>query len=55
MVGEDEATLKKIRRNGNIVYLMPENPEYEVLSFIDEEISQLRILCLAVGYTHPIK
>lgn len=55
MVGDEEATLKRFRKNGDVVVLMPENPEYEVKTFVGEEIQQLRILGLAVGYTHALE
>lgn len=55
MVGDDEATLKRFLKNGNVVMLIPENPDYEAKAFVGEEIQQLRILGLAVGYTHAIE
>lgn len=55
MVGDEEATLKRFRKDGDVIFLMPENPEYEVKTYVGEQIRQLRVLGLAVGYTHAIK
>lgn len=55
MVGDEEATLKRFRRDGDVVVLIPENPAYETKTFVGEELQQLRILGLAVGYTHAFE
>ena len=43
IVNGDEATVKKVSVNKNGLTLIPINPDYEVMSFSDEEIKQFPI------------
>lgn len=52
-IGE-EATLKRFYRDGNTVKLVAENPSIPTKVFIGEEINDIVIEGLAVGYTHKI-
>lgn len=51
---EDEATLKRFYRYDDTIQLVAENPSVRPLVFVQEEIRSLRIVGLAVGYTHKI-
>lgn len=51
IVGEDEATLKRFKRAGDIVLLIPENAKYEPMVFSGEEMNRIRIVGKAVGFT----
>lgn len=51
---DDEATLKRFYRYDDTVQLVAENPSVRPLVFVQEEINNLRIAGLAVGYTHKI-
>lgn len=51
----DETTLKRFYRNGDTVTLMPENPKYAPLTFVKEQINNIRILGRAVAFTSMIK
>lgn len=53
-IGE-ETTLKRFYRNGDTVTLMPENPKYAPLVFINDQINEIRILGRAVAFTSMIK
>lgn len=55
IVGEDEATLKRFKRVGDMVLLIPENTKYEPLVFSGEEINSIRIVGKAVGFTRIFK
>lgn len=55
MIGDDEATLKRVYHNGNVVQLVAENSTIPPSVFIGEEIRQIRIVGLAVAYTHIIE
>ena len=52
---EDEATLKRVYKKGSSVILQPENPAYEPLVFVREEINQIRILGKAVCFLSSVK
>lgn len=52
MVGDEEATLKRFKRTGDTVLLIPENSSYDPLVFRREEMNTLRIVGKVVGYTH---
>lgn len=54
MVGE-EATLKRFYHNGNVVQLIAENSAVPPLVFVGEDAAQVRVLGLAVAFTHPIE
>lgn len=51
---DDEATLKRFYHKGNTIQLIPENPAFAPLVYIGEEASTIRVLGLAVAYTHII-
>ncbi|MEY8311427.1 transcriptional repressor LexA [Oscillospiraceae bacterium 42-9] len=51
-VGDDEATLKRFYFDGNMVQLIAENTKFEPMAFVGEQINEVHILGLAVGYTH---
>ena len=51
---DDEATLKRVYRNGDTVILQPENPTYPPLVFSGTEAAALRIIGLAVAFTHAL-
>lgn len=51
MVGEDEATLKRFKRVGDTVLLIPENSSYEPMVFAGGDMNGIRILGKAVGFT----
>lgn len=55
MVGEDEATLKRFKRVGNTILLIPENSNYEPLVFSGGEMNGVRILGKAVGFTRQFE
>lgn len=55
IVGEDEATLKRFKRVGDMVLLIPENTKYEPMVFSGEEINSIRIVGKAVGFTRIFK
>lgn len=50
LIGE-EATLKRFYRNGNTVTLMPCNPKCSPFVYTGEQLSDMRILGKAVGFT----
>lgn len=54
MVDEDEATLKRFYFDDSIVQLVAENPAVRPMVFTGADISRVRVLGLAVGYTHII-
>ena len=51
---EDEATLKRIYFQGETVLLQPENPAYTPMIFSGQDAAALRILGLAVAFTHAL-
>ena len=51
---DDEATLKRVYLQGKTVVLQPENPAYPPLVFSGSEAAALRILGLAVAFTHAL-
>ena len=48
----DEATLKKVYVFGNRLTLMPENPLFEPMNYVGEEMNQVQILGRAVAVTN---
>lgn len=52
---DEEATLKRIYKYSDKVILQPENPIYEPLVFIKEEINTLKILGKAVAFTSTVR
>ena len=55
MVGDEEATLKRFYHTGNVVQLVAENSAIAPRVFIGEETAQIRVVGLAVAYTHIIE
>lgn len=51
---DDEATLKRFYKKGDTLQLIPENPAFAPLVFVAEEMNTVRVLGLAVAYTHVI-
>lgn len=52
---ETEATLKRFRRTGDTIILMPENPDYEPMVFSGEEMNRVHIVGLAVYYIAKVR
>ena len=52
---ESEATLKRFYRNGSTVTLMPENPKYEPIVLVDDDINKLKVDGKAVYFVSKIK
>ena len=52
---EAEATLKRVYFREGRLTLKPENSKYEPRTYINEELEHVRILGLAVGFTHIIE
>ena len=46
----DETTLKRWYRKGNTVTLMPENPKYAPMVFVNEQLNEIRVLGRAVAF-----
>ena len=51
----NEATLKRVYKYENKIVLQPENPKYEPLVFVGEELNQISIIGKAVSFTSMIK
>lgn len=54
LVDSEEATLKRFYRVNEKVTLNAENPIYPPMVFVGEEILKLRVIGLAVAFTHEI-
>lgn len=54
MVGDDEATLKRVRLFTDHIVLEPENPQYRAKSFWDEDMDNVRILGKAVAFVSTV-
>lgn len=52
---DNEATLKRFYRVGDTVTLNPENPKVAPLVFVGEDINKMRVVGLAVAFTHVLK
>lgn len=52
IVGDDEATLKRFYYDGSMIQLVAENPRVPPMVFSGSEISRVRVIGLAVAYTH---
>ena len=52
---DNEATLKRFYRIGDTVTLTPANQEVAPLVFVADDINNIRIVGLAVAYTHVLK
>lgn len=56
IVGDNsEATLKRFYRIGDTVTLNPANPDVAPMVFVADDINKIRIVGLAVAYTHVLK
>ncbi len=51
----DEATLKRVYKYPNRLELRPENPTFPVLQYEGEQLTEVRILGLAVAFTSPVR
>lgn len=54
MVGDDEATLKRVRLFSDHIIPEPENPQYRAKSFWDADMAQVRVLGKAVAFVGTI-
>lgn len=54
MIGNDEATLKRVYTKPGVVQLVAENPNIAPAVFIGKEAEQIHIIGLAVAYTHVL-
>lgn len=52
---ETEATLKRFRKTGDTIILMPENPDYEPMVFTGKEMNRVHIVGLAVYYIAKVR
>lgn len=52
---ESEATLKRFYFEDGVVTLSPENSKYRPKTFVGSDIEKIRIVGLAVGYTHAFE
>lgn len=52
---DDEATLKRVYKKGDSIILQPENPAYEPLIFVREEMNEIRILGKAVCFLSKVR
>lgn len=52
---DNEATLKRFYRIGDTVTLNPANPDVAPKVFVGDDINNIRIVGLAVAYTHVLK
>lgn len=51
----DEATLKRVYYDGRTLQLIPENPRYTPLVLMGEDMESVRVIGLAVAFTHVIR
>ena len=51
---DDEATLKRVYFDSGSVILQPANPAYPPMVFTDAEASRVRMIGLAVAFTHSL-
>lgn len=54
-IGDEEATLKRFYFDGDSIRLVPENPSCRTKSFFGQDMEQVHVIGLAVGYTHAIE
>ena len=52
---EDTVTLKRVKRAGNMLILLPENPEFQPIIYQGNELEKVRILGLAVAFQSDVK
>lgn len=55
LVGDDEATLKRVRFFSDHIVLEPENPVYRPLVFWDADMASVRILGLATHFISSVR
>mgnify|MGYP001198602425 CR=1 FL=1 len=55
LIDDEDATLKRVRKFPDKIILFPENPDFEPMVFVGEEINELRILGRAVAFTSTVK
>lgn len=55
MIDGDEATLKRFYRSGDTVTLVAENPSVSPFVFSESEINRLRVIGLAIAFTHVLQ
>ena len=55
LVGDDEATLKRVKKFPDHIVLEPENPNYRPMSFWDAEMARVRILGKATHFISEVR
>lgn len=55
MVGSEDATLKRVYHQDDKVTLLAENTAYPPMVYVGEEAMKIRVIGLAVAYTHVIE
>lgn len=55
MVGSEDATLKRFYHQDDKVTLLAENTSYPPMVYVGEEAMKIRVIGLAVAYTHVIE
>lgn len=55
LIGGEEATLKRFYRTDGYISLNAENPQYAPIVFFESDASNVRVIGLAVAYTHVLK
>ena len=55
MIGDDEATLKRVHLFSDHIVLEPENPQYRAKSFWDADMGNVRILGKAVAFISTVR
>ena len=55
--GDSEATLKRVEYlpERNLIFLKPENPKYDTLTYANEELGQIRIIGKAVAFQSDVR
>ena len=52
IIDDEEATLKRFHYDGNTLVLIPANDRLDARVFVGEAMNRVRVLGLAVGFTH---
>ena len=52
IIDDEEATLKRFHYDGNTLVLIPANDDLDPRVFVGEAMNRVRVLGLAVGFTH---
>lgn len=55
LVGDDEATLKRVHYFPDHIVLEPENPMYKPLVFWDEDMNDIRIIGKATHFISAVR